>query len=163
MQRRPDLAPRVLDLADGPRAPRGLPVPSHHDAPEIVVTLPGSISNPDPVYEVVRIDPAISSGTPCVSRVPVYMVVDMVWEHGVEETRRSYDLSRGAILNACWYAAVINVVHVWRDRGPLGLGVRRSPWRKRWWSWAEEAHEALWRRQYDAVPDPPGRDTGTAS
>ncbi len=106
--------------------------------------------------EAVHIDPAILSGTPCISRVPVYMIVEMVWRHGVDEAERTWSLSRGQILNACWYAAVTNVLHVWRGRGSLGVRTRRAPWQKRWLGWAEEVHPALWSRKYDAVPDPPG-------
>ncbi len=119
--------------------------------------------------EAVHIDPAILSGTPCISRVPVYMIVEMVWHHGVDEAMWTWDLSRGQILNACWYAAVTNVLHVWTGptvsdmnvsgRGRrLGVRTRRAPWQKRWGGWAEEVHGALWLQDYDAVPDPPGKD-----
>ncbi len=93
--------------------------------------------------ESVHIDPAILSGTPCISRVPVYMIVETVWQRDVNEAMRTWDFSRGQILNACWYAAAVNVLHVWRDRGPLGLGVRRSPWRRRWGGWAEESARGI--------------------
>ncbi len=107
--------------------------------------------------EAVHVNPAILSGTPCISRVPVYMIAGMVWHHGVDEAMRSWDFSRGQVLNACWYAAVVNVLHVWRDREPLGIGTRREPWRKRWGAWAAEVHPALWRQDYEAVADPPSK------
>lgn len=112
-------------------------------------------------HEGVEVDPARLSGSPCCgsTRVPVYMVVDFVWEHGVAEAMDTWDLTLGEVLNACWYAATVNVVELW---GPNGLRTSRGPWRKRWGVWAQEVHRDLWRQDYRAVKEPPRRGENTS-
>ncbi len=96
--------------------------------------------------------PGRQSGQPCVGghRIPVDMVVDMVWWNGVRDAMRAWELTRGEVLAACWYAAEINVVRLGQSR--------RGPWRARWGAWAEDAHGALWKGDYKAVADPPSKD-----
>lgn len=103
--------------------------------------------------------PARRSGDPCVggTRVPVNLVIAVVWAHGVAEAETSYDLSRQQILGACWYAGVGNAVSLW---GKGGLRARRGPWHKRWGQWAEEMHTHMWHGNWDDVTDPPTQEAG---
>jgi uncharacterized protein (DUF433 family) len=109
----------------------------------------------------VWIDPARLSGEPCCggTRVPVYMVVAMVWEHGVDEAMDTWSLTRGQVLCACWYAAAGGPVYLWSSRTRGLLRRHRSPWPSRWRVWAEEHHGLLWHHAYDDCPDPPTVDT----
>ncbi len=106
----------------------------------------------------VWIDPARKSGEPCVGghRVPVEMVIGVVWESSVDNAMDLWCLTRAEVLGACWYAGVGNVV---RLHGKGGKYVaHRGPWRKRWGVWARQVHGALWSSttcNYGAVPDPP--------
>lgn len=106
----------------------------------------------------VWIDPARKSGEPCVGghRLPIGLVIDTAWVHGIAEAMTTYDLTRAQVLVACWYAGSGNVV---RLHGKGGRYVaRRGPWRKRWGAWAAEVHQALWQSttvDYAAIPDPP--------
>jgi uncharacterized protein (DUF433 family) len=127
------------------------------DTPEmaarVVEAVNGASDTPHPRREEgVWIDPARLSGMPCVNghRIPVEMVVGMVWADGVESAQQTWNLTRGEVLNACWYAAAINVEEPFQRR--------RGPWRTRWQEWADEAHPHLWRSDYDVAPDPPSRD-----
>lgn len=107
----------------------------------------------------VWIDPARKSGEPCVggTRVPVEMVADIVWAHGVDEALTQWPyITRPQILNACWYAAVGNVV---RLHGKGGKYVaRRWAHRTNWARWARDAHQALWEGRFDDVTDPSRAD-----
>lgn len=102
----------------------------------------------------VVIDPAMLSGTPCISgrRIPVYMVADMVWHNGVDEAMHMWALSREEVLVACWYAASIGTVHIW---GNKGLKRQPTPWPRRWGAWADDEHGNFWRQDYDQITDPP--------
>lgn len=109
----------------------------------------------------VTVNPAMCSGEPCIMgrRIPVYMVADMVWHWGVDEAIKMWDLTRGEVLVACWYAAVVNVTTLYA-RGGLARRKRPEPWRGRWIDWAEQVSGDLWRAStvdYDTLPDPPGK------
>ena len=104
----------------------------------------------------IGIDPAMCSGQPTVNhtRLSVDAVTGMVWAgESVDQVADEYDITRADVLVACWYA------------GTYGLpGERRKVlaatrwWRERWGKWAEQVSGALWKSQYDAVPDPLGKD-----
>lgn len=134
------------------------------DTPELAAVAVAAANSgrpaPPRTCEGVWIDPGRLSGTPCVggTHVPVYMVVGMVWASGVDEAMDCWDLTRGQVLNACWYAAAVNVVHIWRRRPPHGLALGRSPWRRRWLAWAEQVKGDLWASEYGRAADPPSRD-----
>lgn len=106
----------------------------------------------------VWVHPAIRSGEPCVggTRVPVDMVVRLVWENDVEVAMDTWELTRGQVLNACWYAAVVNVTRVHKRGGEYST--KRGPWRKRWGAWAKQVHGDLWKSTVndDVIPNPPG-------
>jgi uncharacterized protein (DUF433 family) len=96
--------------------------------------------------------PGRQSGEPCIGdhRIPVDMVVELAWDGGVKSAMWTWNLTRGEVLVACWYAAEINVVRLGQRR--------RGPWQARWGEWAQDAQGALWKADYDAVPDPPTKD-----
>lgn len=102
----------------------------------------------------VVIDPAMCSGEPCIAgrRLPVYLVAETVWWHGVDEGIACFDVTREQLLVACWYAAVLPVL-IW-GRGGV-LKAQPNPWPKRWRDWADASHQALWSGKYDEVEDPP--------
>lgn len=109
-----------------------------------------------PACEAVWIDPGRCGGDPCCggTRVPVHLVAGMVWRDGVDAATDCWDLTRTQVLHACWYAAVINVVTIYKRKGP-GYSTRRGPWRARWGDWAEQAHDQLWHNDTTDIPDPP--------
>jgi uncharacterized protein (DUF433 family) len=109
-----------------------------------------------PPCEAVWIDPGRHGGDPCCggTRVPVNLVVATVWRDGVDTAIDCWDLTRGQVLNACWYAAVINMVDIYKHRG-TGYRSRGGPWRGRWGDWAEQVHGRLWSSDVADVPDPP--------
>lgn len=108
----------------------------------------------------VWIDPARKSGEPCIggTRIPVSMVAELVWAEDVGAAEDTWDLTRGQVLVACWYAGAYGIVEL-HDRN--GYRTRLpTAWRRRWREWAWQVHPALWevtRLDYDAIPDPPGR------
>jgi uncharacterized protein (DUF433 family) len=119
----------------------------------------GPVTQPDTHRdEAVWIDPARHSGDPCIggTRIPVHAVIEMVWRDGVDAATDTWSISRTQVLHACWYAAVINVVHVYAPRG--GWNTRRGPWRARWGDWAEKVHGQLWHNDTADIPDPPRAD-----
>lgn len=107
------------------------------------------------VVAAVWIDPGRKSGEPCVGghRIPVEMVINTVWHHGVHEAMSQYVLPRAQVLGVCWYAGAGNVVQLHDDDG--AYVAKRGPWRKRWGTWAADAHQGLWQDEPDIVPDPP--------
>lgn len=107
----------------------------------------------------VWIDPARRSGEPCIggTRVPVDMVVNHVWQRGVDSAMDTWCLDRAQVLHACWYAGAGFVT---RLHGKGGQYVaRRGPWRKRWADWARAVHGSLWHQNLDDIPDPPTEAT----
>lgn len=108
----------------------------------------------------VWIDPARRSGEPCVGghRLPVEMVVDIVWDSSTDNAIDMWCLSRGEVLAACWYAGAGYPVRLHNTRSEYAP--YRGSWRKRWGAWAHDVHGALWSSttvDYDAIPDPPTR------
>ena len=117
---------------------------SVQDAP-----MPGTTASP--VGNAVWIDPGRMSGAACVggTRCSVDAIADSVWIEGVADVMHGWDLTRGQVLNACWYAACY----------PLGPSKPNGGrWRKRWGAWAEQTHGLLWNHKYDEAPDPPMHD-----
>lgn len=93
----------------------------------------------------IRVDPAQAFGQPAVAGVPAESVGGTVWVESVAVAAHDYDLTRGQVLVACWFLGT---------QGP-------RKWRTRWKTWATAAGIAMWDVRtcdYDAVPDPPGRD-----
>lgn len=95
----------------------------------------------------VWIDPGRKGGQPCVGgrRLPVKLLAGSVWAgYPVEEAAQQYDVTVPQVLVACWYVAV--------------YGSRA--WRKRWGSWAKEAHLALYDEATptDQCPRPPSKE-----
>lgn len=105
----------------------------------------------------VWIDPGRLSGEPCVggSRLPVYLVAGVTWEHGVEEAIDQWELNRPQVLVACWFVAAYNLDHLHKDTGGYVRDHRSCRWRDRWGVWATASHVALWSHRYDDVTDPP--------
>lgn len=104
----------------------------------------------------VWIDPARRSGEPCVggTRIPVEMVVGVVWAYGMSEAITHWpDLTRAQVLTACWYAGTGYPVRLHGEDG----GYRPKPWPRadRWGEWAQAMHDALWSGRPDDVTDPP--------
>lgn len=100
--------------------------------------------NTKPDRPFVSFDPAMRVGQPCINhtRIPIWSIAGMVWAgEPVEAVAEDYDISRWAVLVACWY------------QGTYG---GRS-WRKRWKEWADVAHEDLWHSRPDMVSNPPRR------
>lgn len=123
----------------------------------------------------IAIDPAICSGTPCLAghRIPVGMIAEVVYEHGVDEAIEQLSLTRYEVLVACWYAGAFGTVLLWGDNG-LGQFDRAayrsdpvsSEWLTRWRAWSQASSIALWHSNPDKVTDPPTRtvlEAGTAS
>lgn len=114
----------------------------------------------------VWIDPARRSGEPCIggTRVPVYMVVEMVWANGVTVAEETWCLSRAQVLVACWYAGAGFPVQL---HGRGGYQTRfPAVWRRRWRTWAEQVAGDLWAASgvyCDAIPDPPSYPTGEST
>lgn len=93
-------------------------------------------------------NPGFSFGEPCTAnrRIPVETIAGAVRAgDSVDAVAAEFDLTRGDVLVACWYAAR----HIPRWR-------RRPEWRA--WVESREVEFALWHVDtvdYDAVPDPP--------
>lgn len=107
----------------------------------------------------VGISPAMKSGQPTINntRLPVYIVCGHVWlGETVDEVAAEFDITRGDVLVACWYAGTYGLPSERR----LGLAPKPK-WRQRWGVWAESVRDALWATRsvdYDTIPDPPDRD-----
>lgn len=114
-----------------------------------------SIERSDEVW----IHPARYSGRPCVGdrRVPVETVAWGVWLEGVDAIADGYEITRQAVLVACWYAGLYGTVDPYESKPP-GNGRARfdRTWIKRWRAWADQWGGAMWAGQWDEVPDPPG-------
>lgn len=118
----------------------------------------------DPAAEI-RINPAVLSGTPCLAgtRIPVYIVTDFVFHHGVDEACTMWDLSRAQVLVACWYAGAYGTLTLWDircDDDQRAPGTYRDDpvdeeWLTRWRTWAFEVSSPLWHGHADEVTDPP--------
>lgn len=106
----------------------------------------------------VWIDPARRSGEPLIGghRLPVELVIGMVWDGDVRTAMLTWDLTRAEVLGACWYAGIGYPVRLHAKDGTYRP--YRGPWSKRWGTWAAQVHDALWAVttvNYDDVPDPP--------
>ena len=103
----------------------------------------------------VSVGPAMRSGQPCVNntRLRVEDAAGMAWVEGVDVAADEYDVTRGDVLVACWFAGTYGLPG-------RSLALTRT-WRDRWGAWAREVHGALWETSsvdYGEVPDPPARD-----
>lgn len=100
------------------------------------------------------------SGEPCVggTRINVHIIGDYVWAgEGVDHIAKLYNLTRGQVLVACWFLGAYGIDQL---HGRNGYRTRQTvPWRKRWGAWARQVDGDLWREDYDAVPDPPDKDS----
>lgn len=115
----------------------------------------------------IRIHPGILSGTPCLegTRIPVYLVAEMVWADGVASAQETWDLTREQVLVACWFAGSYGTLHLWaepeKEDDPWSSpdAYRPNPvcpeWLERWRPWAQAAAGALWRGDFAGVSDPP--------
>ena len=106
----------------------------------------------------VWIDPARRSGEPCIGghRLGVELVIESVWYGDVHQAIATYDITRGQVLVACWYAGAGYPVRLHNKRSEYKP--HRGPWAKRWGPWAADVHQALWQStsvDYDAIPAPP--------
>lgn len=90
----------------------------------------------------VSIDPQMRSGRPCVNGTRIQAEViagyvaagdDVTW------IAEAYNLTREAVLVACWYQAMYE----------------RGKWRKHWQQWARDQHDAMWEGRWADVEDPP--------
>lgn len=91
----------------------------------------------------VTIAPDMLWGAPCVDRkrTTAEMVARVWWSGSLqlhEITEDWPDLTRGAILVACWYMA--------RYGAPI--------WRKRWRDWLVATEAKLWHGDYEGCPMP---------
>src|SRR6478672_9529166 len=95
---------------------------------------------------VITVDPAKNFGQPSINGGPAADVVaGMVWAGDPPQAvADDYDISRAAVLVACWYVAT--------------YGTR--PQRRRWKTWADEWAGSLAHGDYDRIPDPPNRTGG---
>lgn len=112
----------------------------------------------------ITVDPAMLSGEPCLNhtRIPVYMIAELVWNEGVGEAMLMWELSRAEVLVACWYVGAYGVPEIHATESVqkhTGQVYRQQPvnreWLNRWRAWAEESSGALWTGKYDEVTDPP--------
>lgn len=96
------------------------------------------------VHHAIHVTPGIQFGQPCIegTRVPSETIAAWYFANGLDDTRRSYEVTRGQILVACWFEAII---------------AKTYQWRKKWRAWAESAEvwDALWRAEYSRCPLPP--------
>lgn len=90
----------------------------------------------------VSVDPQMRSGRPCVNgtRIPAEALAGYVAAgDDVGFVAEQYNLTREAVLVACWYQATYG----------------KGRWRKRWGEWAEDSHSAMWHGLWADVDDPP--------
>lgn len=105
--------------------------------------LRSELSEEDGRHAEVSVCPGRRSGTPCVggTRIAAEHVAEYVWQSG-GNARERFGLTRGEMLVVAWYVATYS----------------SKKWRTRWGKWATDHYDALWRADYDAVPDPPTRE-----
>jgi len=95
---------------------------------------------------VITVDPAKNFGQPSINGGPkAWVLADMVWAgDDVTHLAQEYELTRAAVLTACWFVA--------------SYGTRAE--QRRWLDWKDTAAVGLWHGDYDRIPDPPNRTGG---
>lgn len=91
----------------------------------------------------VDVHPGVYSGEPVLedTRMPVLLVVEIYWSHGIAEVMYDHGISRQNVLVACWYMA---------RHG------RSRVWRQRFAEWLKVADDALWHASdWVTCPLPP--------
>lgn len=116
----------------------------------------------------VEVHPGVLSGTPCLSgtRLPVYLIADVVRVDGVDAAMGLWGLPRAQVLVACWFAGVYGTLHPWDTQDDIQAPLPRTyrvdlvdhAWLDLWRDWAQQNAGALWQSHYDDVQDPPRRD-----
>ena len=101
---------------------------------------------------VVTVDPAMNFGAPSIRGVRVGTIGELVWAgEAVDTVAAEYDLTCEQVLTACWFLGRFGI------EDALPAARFGAVWRKRWGTWAWEVDGAMWRGEYDLVPDPPTR------
>lgn len=96
----------------------------------------------------VSVHPGVYSGEPTIegTRMPVALIAEVYWAHGLDEIVRGWDVSKREVLVACWY---------------MGRHSRSRIWRSRFHAWSLVADEALWHSSdWWKCPMPPRPEDG---